>query len=310
MLAKNIDFYSVNNDFSGERTMADEKHELVEHLESCAIRIWYNTQNTCFDTHWHNDIEIIMPVENWYDAVVDEQYFHVEPGDIIIIPSGALHSLTAPDTGMRFVFLLDIASIASIHGFAEVEARLSSPLHVTKSAFPYVYDDIHSILMQIRDEYFCKKPFYELTIFSLLLNMFVTIGRNHLNNIEAFSNTRIYKQQEYADKFNNVLEYIDEHYMEDFTLEDIAAAVGFSKYHFSRLFKQYTGFTFCSYICHCRIKVAEKLLAQPDLSITEIAMKAGFPSISTFNRVFRQQKNCSPTEYRDKNNRLRHFYGD
>lgn len=308
MSVKNIDFYTVNSDFSGKRTMADEKHEIVEHLEGCAIRIWYNNQNVCFDTHWHTDIEIIVPVENWYDATVEDEYFHIEPGDIMIIPSGALHSLKAPDKGMRFVFLLDISSIASIHGFSEVETMLSSPMHVTKTAFPHIYDDVHSILAQIRDEYFGKEPFYELTIFSLLLNMFVTIGRNQLSNIEAFSGARIYKQQEYVNKFNNIMGYIDEHYMEDFTLDDIASAVGFSKYHFSRLFKQYTGFTFCSYICHRRIKVAEKLLEQPDLSITEIAMRAGFPSISTFNRVFRRQKNCSPTEYRDKNNRLRHLY--
>ena len=64
MSVKNIDFYTVNSDFSGKRTMADEKHEIVEHLEGCAIRIWYNNQNVCFDTHWHTDIEIIVPVEN------------------------------------------------------------------------------------------------------------------------------------------------------------------------------------------------------------------------------------------------------
>lgn len=309
MYIKNIDFYTVNNDFSGKRIMEDEKHEIVEHLESCALRIWYNNQDECFDTHWHTDIEIIMPVENWYDATVDGKYFHIEPGDILIIPSGALHSIEAPDNGMRFIFLLDMSSIASIHGFSEVEVMLSSPLHISKTAFPHIYDDVYSFLMQIRDEYFNKEPFYELTIFSLLLDMLVTIGRNHLSNMEVSSNTRIYKQQEYVNKFNSVMEYIDEHYMEDFTLDDIASAVGFSKYHFSRLFKQYTGFTFCAYICHRRVKIAEKLLEQPELSITEVAMKSGFPSISTFNRVFRQQKNCSPTEYRDKNKRPRHRYG-
>ncbi len=44
-------------------------------------------------------------------------------------------------------------------------------------------------------------------------------------------------------KFLNVVKYIDMHYSEDLSLEKISAACGFSKFHFSRLFKQYTGFT-------------------------------------------------------------------
>ena len=100
-------------------------------------------------------------------------------------------------------------------------------------------------------------------------------------------------------KFGNLLEYIDTHYTEDLTLEDMADIIGFSKYHFSRLFKQYTNFTFCDYLKHRRIQAAEMLLEQPEYSITEVALQAGFPSISTFNRIFKEYKNCTPTEFRN-----------
>lgn len=302
MTEKNVDYYhATNSDFSGERTIEEERHEIVEHRGGYAMRIWYNDQDAGFDTHWHTDMEIIMPIEGWYEVTVEDAHFHIEPDDILIIPSGALHSIVAPEQGTRFIFLLDISSIASIRSFSEIEAILSSPLHVTRSAFPLIYGDIHSILEQIRNEYFDKAPFYELTIFSLLINMFVLIGKDHLRSLETSSqSTHIYKQHEYVNKFNDIMAYIDEHYMEDLTLDSISSAAGFSRYHFSRLFKQYTGFTFCAYISHRRIKAAEKLLEQSNLSVTEIAMRSGFPSISTFNRVFRQQKNCSPTEYREK----------
>lgn len=100
--------------------------------------------------------------------------------------------------------------------------------------------------------------------------------------------------------FSLPLHYIDTHYTENLDLETVAKSVGFSKYHFSRLFKQYTNFTFGDYLCYRRIKAAEELLANPDLSITEVAIQAGFPSISTFNRLFKQHKNCTPSEYRSK----------
>ena len=114
------------------------------------------------------------------------------------------------------------------------------------------------------------------------MNFFILYGRNHLNNVQLFPNVRIYKQQEYLQKFNDVLDYIDAHYAEDLTLDAVASYSGFSKYHFTRLFKQYANTTFYDYLSYKRIKVAEQLLTEPELSITEIAFRSGFSSISTF----------------------------
>ena len=116
------------------------------------------------------------------------------------------------------------------------------------------------------------------------------------NNGSPLSQSR--KQAEYLRKFHEVIAFIDEHYAEDICLEEIAHSIGFSKYHFSRLFKQYTNYTFCDYLNFRRVKAAENLLAQKKLPVTEIALCSGFSSISTFNRLFRQFNGCSPSEYR------------
>ena len=294
--------YSINSDFSGTRTLQSIQ-EFVEYHGEDAVRIWYNDINAGFEPHWHNALEIIVPMENWYDATVDNKNYHVLPGEILIIPSGALHSLRAPQNGNRFIYLFDISSITALHGFSQIESIFTPPQCISKASHPQIYDDAYQLLMQIRNEYFGEKDFAELTIFSLLLNLFVLIGTNHLNSLNFFSSMRPSKQKAYINKFNTVMEYIDTHYMSDLSLDEVAAAAGFSKFHFSRLFKQYTGFTFCDYIRHRKIKIAEELLNQSELSVTEIAMQSGFVSLSTFNRVFRQLKNCSPTEYREKNQR-------
>lgn len=293
---------SINSDFSGTRTMQSIQ-EFVEYHGEDAVRIWYNDINAGFEPHWHNALEIIVPMENWYDATVDNRSYHVLPGEILIIPSGALHSLRAPQNGNRFIYLFDVSSIAALHGFSQIESIFTPPQCISKASHPQIYDDAYQLLMQIRNEYFGEKDFAELTIFSLLLNLFVLIGTNHINSLNFFSSMRPSKQKAYINKFNTVMEYIDANYMSDLSLDAVAAAAGFSKFHFSRLFKQYTGFTFCDYIRHRKIKIAEELLNQSDLSVTEIAMQSGFVSLSTFNRVFRQLKNCSPTEYREKNQR-------
>lgn len=102
-------------------------------------------------------------------------------------------------------------------------------------------------------------------------------------------------------KFNDLLDYIDMHYAEDLSLESMADHIGFSKFHFSRLFKQYTNLTFSDYLNYRRLKAAEELLVNPALPIIEVSLRAGYTSISTFNRLFKQIKHCTPSEYRSRN---------
>ncbi len=294
-------FYNVNSDTPQARILVGTGQELVQYHMNTSIRIWYNDLSVDFDPHWHTALEIIMPVDNWYNVCIRDEEFHITPGDIFLIPPGELHSLKAPETGSRFVFLFDLAPFTRLHDFAGIQPLLTKPIHLNRANYPNIYDDIYQIMVQMRNEYFTKNEFAELTIYSLLLNMFVKLGTNHLNAVNLFPNLRVNKQKKYVDKFNTVMDYIDTHYMEDLNLDEIASSIGFSKYHFSRLFKQYTNYTFCAYITHRRIKIAEELLAHPDLSITEVALQSGFPSISTFNRVFKQMKDCTPSEYRDKN---------
>lgn len=125
---------------------------------------------------------------------------------------------------------------------------------------------------------------------------------SHMQNL--FPNVRPAKQKEYVQKFNLLLRNMEEHYMDELDLSVLAESVGFSKFHFLRLFKQYTGTTPNEYIALYRIRVAEKLLCRSEYSIADIAALSGFTSLSTFNRLFRQYKKCSPSEYRQHNTAL------
>ena len=298
--SKDVDLYSANADFAGSR-LVDNIHEIVEFHNSTTVRIWFNEQNTVYETHWHNALEMIMPHQNYYDVKVGDETHHIEQGDIFIIPPGEMHKLIAPASGSRFIFLFDITPLTRLKGFAGIQSLLVAPFHIKKDTYPKIYDDLYQLLMSMTDEYFNKSEYAELSIYASLLNFFVKLGYNRMDETDMFPNVRLYKQKEYMHKFNELMDFIDTHYMEDLNLENIADMIGFSKFHFSRLFKQYTNFTFCDYICFRRIKAAEELLAEPDLSITEVALQSGFPSISTFNRLFKQQKNCTPSEYRAKN---------
>ena len=205
-----------------------------------------------------------------------------------------------PPEGKRFVYIMDITVISRLKSFSGIQPILSSPLYLTAETYPRIYDDIYNILLQIRSEYFNENKFAELSIQALLLNLFVKLGENRSREKDLFSKSRPGKQHEYVQRFNAALEYIDTNYMEDISLDYLADQVGFSKFHFSRLFKEYTDYNFSDYLCIRRIKAAETLLEDPDYSITEVALNSGFASISTFNRIFKQKKGITPSEYRKR----------
>lgn len=299
------DLNRINSDWSGSKYI-NNTHELVAYHNDTSIRIWRNIETVGFKPHWHSSIEIILPVENYYDAKINNTDYHLRPGEILIIPPRELHELIAPKDGVRFIFLFDINVLTQLKGFAVIQTMLAQPLHIAKDTHPMVHNEVYQILLDMCKEYISGNPYSELSIFSLLVRMLIILYENHIQTTDLFQNVNVNKHQEYVAKFGNLLEYIDTHYTEDLTLEDMADIIGFSKYHFSRLFKQYTNFTFCDYLKHRRIQAAEMLLEQPEYSITEVALQAGFPSISTFNRIFKEQKNCTPTEFRNMKSKRRH----
>ncbi len=297
------DYYSANKDYGNKRVVNDG-HEVVDYRHSSLHRIWMNEQPVSFAPHWHSAIEIIVPVENGYTVICNEIQYDIKPAEIFFIPPGTLHELIAPPTGRRFIFIMNISNFSKMSSFARIMTLLSQPLLLTEEKDPTVYGDVYNTLLQIRNEYFGQGEFSDLLIQSLLLRMFVFLGENYDHRENVFYGTAPSKRKEYVDLFNETLKYIDEHFTEELSLENIAFKTGFSKFHFSRLFKQYTNYNFSDYLCFRRIKEAETLLMQPGLSITDVAISSGFSSISTFNRLFKQHKGCSPSDYRKRNSAL------
>lgn len=138
------------------------------------------------------------------------------------------------------------------------------PIHVTSDTYPQIYREVYQHLYQITEEYFSENEYAELTIYSLLLDLFAKFAYNHIYQKELFPNVRMTRQKEYIKKFNNLLEYIDDHYSEDLNLENMANYMGFSKFHFSRLFKQYTDLTFNDYLHSRRLEGLRGTAGKPE----------------------------------------------
>ena len=96
----------------------------------------------------------------------------------------------------------------------------------------------------------------------------------------------------------HIREYLDNHYQEHLTLDNIAEKFYINKYYLTRIFKEQYGLTISNYIQQLRITHAKQLLRFSDLSIDKIGEDCGLNDANYFSRVFKKVEGISPGEFR------------
>lgn len=102
------------------------------------------------------------------------------------------------------------------------------------------------------------------------------------------------------DKLKSILHYLDEHYTESISLDQLAEQFYISKYYLSREFKKEYGTTIIQYVLAKKITNAKELLRYSNFSIEEIARLCGIDDASYFNKVFKKMEGCTASEYRKR----------
>ncbi|TYP77452.1 response regulator [Paenibacillus methanolicus] len=92
--------------------------------------------------------------------------------------------------------------------------------------------------------------------------------------------------------------YLQQHYMEDISLESVAAMFHFNASYFSNLFKQRTGRNFSEYLLDLRINKAKLMLERSDEKIALISERSGFRTATYFNKMFKRETGISPKTFR------------
>lgn len=92
--------------------------------------------------------------------------------------------------------------------------------------------------------------------------------------------------------------YVEEHYAEEITLDDMADMIGYSTYYFMKLIKEYLGMSFGDFLTSVRMNNAKKLLLSTNMSISEVGYSVGYNDANYFARVFKRQEKITPSEYK------------
>lgn len=260
----------------------------------------FNTDVQDFPPHWHERVEIIYVLGDELKVGLNNTIYTLRNRDILIINMGEVHYFVMqPNKCDRIIIQFDLSIFEEIANNISGR-RLLNPLITYSSPSENNQFSIHEYfennILDINEEIKNKDSGYEFIISSRLCNLAAGMIR-YLPNEKLCSDEKN-KQMERLKLLEKITNYIDTNLNEEINLLEVSKHVNFSMYHFTRFFKEATGMTFWTYLNNYKVSKAANMLINSSDSITEIAFKSGFKSIKTFNRVFKQVRGCSPSEFK------------
>lgn len=267
--------------------------------------------------HRHNVIQINYIYHGKLLHQVNNINYELVKGDIFVIPPYVPHQLIAIEHCdyevieleflPEFVFGKEPNSYhameegTSVFDFSYIQPFLVSECNVRPRLNLSGKNllQVENLLEEIYDEFDQKKDSYLLALKADLLKLLVIVGRTFHQEISQSQEIQLFNRHREA--MMQTIRYIDEHFDEQFTIEDISHHALLSQSYFSYLFKTLTNMTFVEYLNTQRIKKAMELLTHSDERVLDICYTIGFNNVNHFNRTFKAIVGVSPTQYRASN---------
>ena len=273
--------------------------EEVDFIPGSNMRIWYNNRSEDYPVHRHSCLEITIPIEKSYTYIFDDRTIILKEKEILFVPPDMLHKIAGTKSGIRFIYLFNIDFLKGFFDYSEFQKLIKEPLLITPDTHPDIYSLIFEKFMEINDLYFFySTTVKEISIFGKLMDVFgMLMKKDYSDSLAVIQND---KQREVYIKFKTLAEWLAMHSSENISMDEAATHVGYSKFHFARLFKEYTGMTFNDYQTTLKLKEVERQLADTDLQISDIAMYCGVNELTSLSRCFKKQYGCSPSQFRNR----------
>ena len=183
--------------------------------------------------------------------------------------------------------LMDKRAFASVRRMIE---RAQRGLAFPEAAIPVIREDIIN-LARSTDSFASV-----IRLFNLLYRLSLVEDARELSS-SAFVNAEESNEDE---RVHKTKEYLAANYMRDISLQELADIAHMNVDSFSRFFRNRTGRTPNRYLIDYRLGIAARLLLTTRRSVSEIGYSCGFNTLSHFNRLFRESKGCTPSEFRER----------
>ena len=250
------------------------------------------------ELHHHDFYEVYFLISGDVTYTIESRQYRVMPGDVLLISPRELHQICIrPEmsTYERYVLWVDPKLLTGLSTELTDLTRYLDPARPSHSNLLRTKPEQASLLQRLFDQLWQESGSdgygSDLLQQSLLIQLLVTINRL------AGKDTGPLEEQTHSSRaVSEVVDYVNLHYSEPLSLEQLADLVYVSKYHLSHEFNRLVGTSVYRYIQKKRLLIARQLLAQGKRP-GEVYSDCGFSDYAGFYRAFRNEYGISPREY-------------
>lgn len=248
--------------------------------------------------HWHDGVELIRVRRGHLHCHVNDSDFLLGPDEMCFINTDQVHRIYGAQKEKSELekLIVNPQMLAWNQGMYE---KLVAPV-VSDGNFAHIQMDgrssyaarIIALLDEIKETAMKQPDGYELEVAADVHLVFRSIYMIHEHLVQQPSDEYDLGLQ------RKMVRYIQEHYMDKISLEDIAGSAGISRTKCTSLFKVYTETTPVDYLNSYRLEEAARRLLNEQTPVADIALSCGFSQQSYFGRMFQKEYGMTPLAYR------------
>lgn len=272
----------------------DQEVPVYIEVESLSARQTHS--NIC---HLHNDIELICVTKGSFNCQLGNDDFKLKSGDVCFINRKQLHHIYGDDESSSEHKVLVISSSLLTQNQLILENMIRPMLedqsfsHVKFAGRSSLADQIFSLVNEIEESSQKRECGYQLRMVSLVHEVLRCLYCAYVEEPRKVSSV----DSNYL-LLQSMLQFIENNYGRDISLEDIAAVVHISKSQCIKIFNRFARQSPIAYLNSFRLEASRDKLRNTNDSIMSISLDCGFASQSYFNRLFLREFGCTPLEYR------------
>lgn len=276
----------------------DYFYELVKSDVGVPIKVFIHSVNK-LRMHWHKQLEILLVLQGSINIRIGDKEHLLRENDLILINSNEVHN-TSKTNEDNIILVLQIDARhynRYFHGFSNRVFDCKS--FIFGESEQERFDIIRHYLAKIVWELNKRKQGHSFIIGSELL----LLGEHLLNNFhhQILGDNKVKAISDDIHRLNSIISYIDNNFDRGVTLQDVADNENLNIYYLSHYIKKSLGITFQEYLNTMRLEKAIVLLSRTDKTITDVAFESGFPSVKSLNNLFKNEYNCTPSQFRKEN---------
>jgi len=242
--------------------------------------------------HWHKEWEIIHVLRGQFTLFADGSRYTAEAGDCFLLPEGIMHG----GTPQNCVYQCLVFDLHSCYRDITMVKKYLRPLYrnqlIPQLYYPADSGPVASIVEDLMKS--MHSPCPELSVLAQLSRLLSTILEG--SYYKAADTEESTGSRKIA-PLKPVLEYIETHYADNITLDDLSRVAGMNPRYFCRFFSSITNQTPMNYVNSYRIEQAAVMLDSGDVSVTEAGLSCGFGDTSYFIKCFKKYRGMTPKQY-------------